>query len=191
MSAEAEKHEMVIGWKAVPGNRSSMPWLYMVYSRKDGSAALTPWFIAIGASGSKGMLDIQALLMALRPGIDAVVLIVLHRSFSFPSELPDILARKTGLRVVLARDGERFERGFCYIGEPAAHLSLAARSFGKLVDDPQASHRNRTIDLLFRSVAAHGGQRVIGVILSGALDDGADPVRAVRHRRNAGECDQL
>jgi two-component system chemotaxis response regulator CheB len=125
------------------------------------------------------MLDIQALLTALTPNVDAVILIVLHRSFSYPSELHDILARATGMRVVLAKDGERFESGFCYIGEPAAHLSLALRSLGRLVDDPLASFRNRTVDLLFRSVAAYGGDRIIGVILSGALDDGSRGLAAI------------
>jgi two-component system, chemotaxis family, protein-glutamate methylesterase/glutaminase len=151
----------------------------MSSSLKHGWAAPTPWFVAIGASGSTGMLDIRTLLTAMRPNIDAIVLIVLHRSFSYPSELHEILARETGMRVILAKDGEHFERGSCYIGKPAAHLSLAARSFGKLVEDPRASHRNRTIDLLFRSVAAHGGGRVIGVILSGALDDGSRGLAAI------------
>ena len=145
----------------------------------DGGHDVAPWFVAIGASGSSGMSDIQALLTALTPNVNAVVLIVLHRSFNYPSELHDILARATGMRVVLANDGERFDPGCCYIGKPAAHLSLALRSFGKLVDDPLASYRNRTVDLLFRSVAAYGGDRAIGVILSGALDDGSRGLAAI------------
>jgi two-component system chemotaxis response regulator CheB len=153
----------------------------MSCSRNRGHIAPASWFVAIGASGSTGMLDIQALLTALRPNIDAVVLIVLHRSFSYPSELHDILTRATGMRVILAKHGERFQRGSCYIGKPAAHLSLATRSFGKLVEDPSASHRNRTVDLLFRSVAVHGGGRIIGVILSGALDDGSRGLAAIHH----------
>jgi two-component system chemotaxis response regulator CheB len=144
-----------------------------------GRAAPTPWFIAIGASGSTGMLDIQALLMALGPEIDAVVLVVLHRPFSYPSQLRAVLARATGMRIIIAKDGEHFERGSCYIGEPAAHLTLAALSFGALTDDPNAAHQNRTVDLLFRSVATHGGDRLIGVILSGSLDDGSRGLTAI------------
>ena len=66
-----------------------------------------------------------------------------------------------------------------YIGEPSQHLTLAARSFGQIVDDPGQAYRNRTVDLLFRSVADHGGGRVIGVILSGSLDDGARGLAAI------------
>jgi two-component system chemotaxis response regulator CheB len=143
----------------------------------DHSAA--PWFVAIGASGGNGMLDIKALLKALGPSTNAVVLIVLHRSFSHPSQLHDILALATDRRVILVKDGERFERGSCYVGKPAAHLCLATGGFGKLVDDPFAYHRNRTIDLLFHSVAVHGGNRTIGVVLSGALDDGSRGLAAI------------
>jgi two-component system chemotaxis response regulator CheB len=70
-------------------------------------------------------------------------------------------------------EGQSFEAGTVYIGEPAAHLVLAERSFGELVQDPGFAYRNRTIDLLFRSVAAHAKPHVIGVVLSGSLDDGS------------------
>jgi two-component system, chemotaxis family, protein-glutamate methylesterase/glutaminase len=151
----------------------------MASSLPCGPAASAPWFVAIGASGSTGLRDIQALLTALGPNIDAVVLIVLHRPFSHPSKLRNILARATGMQVVIAKNGERFERSCCYVGEPAAHLSLAARSFGAIVEDRSAYHRNRTVDLLFHSVAAYGGSRTIGVILSGALDDGSRGLAAI------------
>jgi two-component system, chemotaxis family, protein-glutamate methylesterase/glutaminase len=53
-----------------------------------------------------------------------------------------------------------------YIGEPSQHLILAARSFGEIIDDPKRLHRNRTVDLLFRSVAKNGMGWMIGVVLS-------------------------
>ncbi len=48
-----------------------------------------------------------------------------------------------------------------------------------LLKDPRRLHRNRTVDLLFRSVAAHGGKRIIGVKLSGSLDDGSRGLAAI------------
>ena len=68
---------------------------------------------------------------------------------------------------------ERLQIGIVYIGEPSQHLTLAINGVGELVNDPSRHYGNRTIDLLFHSVAAHAGPRAIGVILSGTLDDGS------------------
>jgi two-component system, chemotaxis family, protein-glutamate methylesterase/glutaminase len=65
------------------------------------------------------------------------------------------------------------------IGEPAQHLTLTANTFGKLTDDPARAYGRRTVDLLFNSVAAHAGKRMIGVILSGSLDDGSRGLAAI------------
>lgn len=131
------------------------------------------WFVAIGASGAEGMSDLLALLRSLPSPICGVTLVVLHRPWDRSSNLKAVLARGCPHPIVIADEGESFESGTVYIGEPAAHLVLAERSFGELVQDPDYAYRNRTIDLLFRSVAAHAKPHVIGVVLSGALDDGS------------------
>jgi chemotaxis response regulator CheB len=137
------------------------------------------WFVAIGASGADGLDDIRVILRELPPSLNAVVLIVLHRLWNRPSHLAAVLGRATRMPVRVALDGDRFTPGTAYIGEPADHLTLAANSFGRLVDDPNRTQRNRTVDLLFRSVAAHGGSRIIGVVLSGSLDDGSRGLAAI------------
>jgi two-component system chemotaxis response regulator CheB len=73
---------------------------------------------------------------------------------------------------VIASESKRLDVGKVYIGEPAQHLTLTANTFGKLTDDPARAYGGRTVDLLFNSVAAHAGKRIIGVVLSGSLDDG-------------------
>jgi two-component system chemotaxis response regulator CheB len=131
------------------------------------------WVVAVGASGPEGLNDIKALLAGLPAGLPAVILVVLHRPWDAPSNLRAILARTCRHPVVIAEEGEKFEPGTVYIGEPAQHLTLAAQSFGIAIDDPLRSHGNRTVDLLFKSVAEHGKGRMIGVVLSGSLDDGS------------------
>jgi two-component system chemotaxis response regulator CheB len=137
------------------------------------------WFIAVGASGAEGLGDIKQLMHELPASLPAVVLIVLHRPWDRPSHLRSILARVANMPIQIAVEGERFEPGHAYIGEPADHLTLAAKSFGDLVADPDRRYRNRTVDLLFHSVAAHGKACTIGVILSGSLDDGARGLAAI------------
>lgn len=141
---------------------------------------MSHWYVAIGASGGDGLDDIKEVLRNLPAPLNAVVLIVLHRLWDARSKLAEVLARSSQMPVKIARDGEKFEVGTVYVGEPADHLTLAKNSFGLLIDDPGRHHGNRTIDLLFRSVAAHGGIRMIGVILSGSLDDGSRGLAAIK-----------
>lgn len=106
-------------------------------------------------------------------------MVVLHRSWDQPTHLQAVLGRASRLPVVIAAEGERFEPGIVYIGQPAEHLTLAANSFGKLIDDPERLYGGRTVDLLFKSVAAFAGPRMIGVVLSGSLDDGSRGLAAI------------
>ena len=138
-----------------------------------------PWVIAIGASGSQGLADIQELLGALPEALPAIVMVVLHRLWDRPTQLRRVLDHVSTLPVVVASQGERFQIGTVYIGEPSAHLTLAAESFGVLISDPDRQHGNRTVDLLFKSVAEYAGARMIGVVLSGSLDDGSRGLAAI------------
>jgi two-component system chemotaxis response regulator CheB len=140
-----------------------------------------PWIVAIGASGAEGLHNICALLAALPMTLPAIVMVVLHRLWNHPTRLRAILAQNSQLPIVIAAQGERFEAGTVYIGEPSEHLTLATHSFGALIDDPHRDHGGRTVDLLFKSVAVHAGKRMIGVVLSGSLDDGARGLAAIHH----------
>ena len=142
-------------------------------------AAVAPYIVAIGASGDEGLRNIKALLTALGSAPAAIVMVVLHRLFDRPSQLRAVLQTATAMPVIVAADGEKLEVGCCYIGEPAAHLTLMASSYGDITSDHERNYRNRTVDLLFKSVASLAGRRGIGVVLSGALDDGSRGVEAI------------
>lgn len=137
--------------------------------------------VAIGASGGEGLTDIKALLAALPANLAAVVLVVLHRPSDQISHLKEVLSRGSQMPVLVAEHGDRFRAGCCYIGEPDAHLSLAEKSNVRLVEGAGDKHRNRTIDILFDSIAAHARGRGIGVVLSGLLDDGSRGLAAIAH----------
>ena len=133
---------------------------------------LSPWVIAIGASGAEGLNDLQALLAEWQE-IDAIVMIVLHRPWEKDTHLRQILQRSTHMSVQIADQGQHLRAGCIYIGEPSRHLCLQSNSVSILISDPERAHRNRTVDLLFNSLVVLGGQRTIGIVLSGSLDDGS------------------
>lgn len=99
--------------------------------------APTPWFVAIGASGGDGLVDIKDLLRGLPADLEAIILVVLHRAWDRVSHLRAALAHASPFPVVIAEDGERFRTGTVYIGEPGDHLKLAAASLGEILRDPQ------------------------------------------------------
>ena len=142
-----------------------------------------PFFVAIGASGSEGLNDIRTLLGHLPTPFAAIVLVVLHRPRDRVSTLRAVLARSSRLPVDIAENAEALLPGTCYIGEPDAHLTLLARNRAGLVPDAGRARRELTVDLLFNSVAAMVGRRAIGVVLSGALDDGSRGLAAIHHAR--------
>jgi two-component system chemotaxis response regulator CheB len=136
-------------------------------------------YVAIGASGSDGLDDIQELLRALPYPLAAVVMVVLHRSVSHISQLRSVLAAATPATVIVASEGEFLVPGCIYIGEPADHLTLIARGTAGLVAGADNEYRNRTVDLLFESLANVAGPATIGVVLSGSLDDGSRGLAAI------------
>src|SRR3954447_4370182 len=145
------------------------------------SEHVTQRYVAIGASGGDGLQDIQELLGALPHPVAAVVMVVLHRPADRISRLREILAAATTTAVVVAQTGETLEPGRIYIGEPAQHLTLLTGNEAALIPGVLNEHRNRTIDLLFHSLAAHAGASAIGVVLSGSLDDGSRGLTAIHH----------
>lgn len=138
-----------------------------------------PPCVAVGASGGAGLDDIKELLHALPAPLPAVVMVVLHRPVDRLSDLRAVLARATRMDVRIAEHDEILLPGTIYIGQPAHHLTLIARSRAGLRPGPANEYRNRTIDMLFRSLAEFAGPAAIGVVLSGALDDGARGLAAI------------
>lgn len=106
-------------------------------------------------------------------------MVVLHRSVSSISHLRSVLATATPATVIVAREGEFLVSGCIYIGEPADHLTLVARGTAGLIAGADNEYRNRTVDLLFQSLANIAGPATIGVVLSGSLDDGSRGLAAI------------
>ncbi len=136
--------------------------------------------IVIGASAG-GVQVLSTLVADLPQDLPAAVFIVLHVSPNVPSLLPEILARESKLHVSHAVDGEPIKHGRVYVAPPDQHL-IIEESRVKLVHGPKENLHRPSIDALFRSAARWAGPRVIGVVLTGARDDGKVGMRAIKQR---------
>ena len=136
--------------------------------------------IVIGASAG-GVQALSQLVSELPRNLPAAVFIVLHIPGNAPSLLPTILSREARLPVAHAVDGEKIQRGRIYVAPPNRHL-LIERDRVRLVHGPKENFHRPSIDTLFRSAARWAGPRAIGVVLTGARDDGTVGMHAIKQR---------
>lgn len=133
--------------------------------------------IVIGAS-SGGLEALRTLLEQLPADLDASVFITMHIGDQ-PSLLPRLLATATSLDVDFALSGEKIKSGRIYVAPPDRHL-LIKRGTIRLVRSAKENHSRPAIDPMFRSAAISYGDRTIGVILTGELDDGVVGLQAIK-----------
>lgn len=132
--------------------------------------------LVIGASAG-GVDALRRLTGALPRDLPASVFIVLH--VGERTRLPEILNAASGLPAGAAVDGEAIEPGRIYVAPPGRHL-LLHDGHVMLGRGPRENHARPAIDPLFRSAACTFGGAVIGVVLTGALGDGAAGLEAVK-----------
>jgi two-component system, chemotaxis family, protein-glutamate methylesterase/glutaminase len=138
-----------------------------------------PDVIVVGASAG-GVEALSRLVRGLPRGLPAAMAVVLHTSPTGPSLLPNILSRAGDLPASAARDGEKFLPGHIYVSSPDHHLLVQSDRTLRVVRGPQENRHRPAIDPLFRSAAQAFESRVLGVLLSGTLDDGTAGLYAVK-----------
>ncbi|MBC3785257.1 chemotaxis protein CheB [Spirosoma utsteinense] len=134
--------------------------------------------IVIGASAG-GVYALKALAASLPADFKAAIFVVLHVSPSSPSFLPDILNHAGLLKASHPQDGELIRQGHIYVASPDHHL-LVEDDKVVVKKGPKENRFRPSIDALFRSVAYSYGPRVIGVVLTGLLDDGTSGMWSVK-----------
>ncbi|MGM0631915.1 MAG: chemotaxis protein CheB [Pseudomonadota bacterium] len=141
--------------------------------------------IVIGASAG-GMEALKKLVAQFPRDFPAPVFVVNHMSADSTGEaLVNVLNESGGLRCVQAYDEQVFEKGNIYLAPPDQHMLLVEGKI--LITKGARENRSRpAIDPLFRSAAVAYGNRVIGIILTGYLDDGTSGMMAIK--RCGGVC---
>jgi two-component system chemotaxis response regulator CheB len=132
-----------------------------------------------GSSGAREPL--RTILSSLPVDFPGTIFVVTHVPSSLPSRWPDLLQSSTALPIRHAVDGERIAAGKIYMAPPDCHL-IIQRDHLRLGHGPRENMSRPSIDPLFRSAALAFGSRVVGVILSGLLNDGSSGLAAIKQR---------
>jgi two-component system, chemotaxis family, protein-glutamate methylesterase/glutaminase len=135
--------------------------------------------VVVGTSAG-GLETLDQLVGQLPTDLKASIFIVQHMSPQNSGQaLLRRLSRHQAFQPKLAEDGDHFKPGRIYIAPPDSHLLLKEHRL--LVTKGARENRYRPgIDPLFRSAAVAHGSRVIGVVLTGMLDDGTAGLMAIK-----------
>jgi len=132
--------------------------------------------------GSAGSLEGLRALAALLPAdLPAAIFVSVHHAPDLPSYLPAILTSCGHLPALQPKGRMPVRHGVIYVAPPDHHL-LLDEGFVETSRGPRENCCRPAIDPLFRTAARAYGPRVVGVVLSGTLDDGSSGLMAVKIR---------
>jgi two-component system, chemotaxis family, protein-glutamate methylesterase/glutaminase len=134
--------------------------------------------VVIGAS-TGGLHALGSVLGALPAGLAAPVVLVQHRGAGGPDLLAGLLRRRTPLGVREAEDKAPLRPG-CALLAPAGYHLLVEEGHVALSTDAAVRFSRPSVDLALESAAVAYGPAAVGVVLTGANDDGARGLRALR-----------
>lgn len=134
--------------------------------------------VVVGASAG-GLQALEDIIGRLPSTLRTPILVVVHTRSDGDGYLPRILSRTSRRPVAFAGDGDTITPGHIYIAPPDAHLMVDGRGI-RLGRGPRENGFRPAVDPLFRSASRVYGPRVMGVILSGALDDGSYGLKVLK-----------
>jgi two-component system chemotaxis response regulator CheB len=136
--------------------------------------------IAVGASWG-GLEALRTLLRGLPAELDATIVIAQHRSpESHPTAFRDLLGAVTPLSVREGDDKEPLRRGHVYVAPPDYHMLVESDETLALSTEAAVAYSRPSIDVLLETAAEAYRDRCVGVVLTGANEDGAHGLARVR-----------
>lgn len=135
---------------------------------------------AIVMGGSAGALDVlRQLLAGLPPTLRIPVIVVLHLPANVPGMSHEVLQQFSPLRMKQAEDKEAIAPGIVYFAPPGYHLLVESHGHFALSVDQPVHFSRPAIDVLFESACDAYTPHLLGVLLTGASQDGAAGLQAI------------
>ncbi|MDQ7970055.1 MAG: chemotaxis protein CheB [Oxalicibacterium faecigallinarum] len=135
--------------------------------------------IVIGASAG-GIDALLKILSGLRQDYRLPVIVVLHLRDDRDSRLAEVFSQHVGMTVKQAQDKEPVSAGVLYFAGPGYHLSIETDFRFSLSGEDPVHFSRPAIDLLMSSAADAYGNRLAGILLTGANEDGADGLASIK-----------
>lgn len=126
--------------------------------------------IVIGASAG-GIEALKEIVRGLPKDLQAAIFVVVHTSPASPNMIPAILGNAGVLPAVSVKNKDTIRHGYIYVARPNYHILLES-GIVRAAYGPKENRHRPAIDPLFRSAAYAYDSRVVGVVLTGSLDDG-------------------
>lgn len=136
--------------------------------------------VVIGTSWG-GLSALSTVVAALPSTFALPIVVVQHRSPDAPGLLAELLQLRTGLGVEEVDDKRPLAGGHVYVAPPNYHLLIDRGHFSLSVDAP-VRYSRPSIDVTFVSAADEYGRRAVGIVLTGANEDGAVGLKRIADR---------
>ena len=134
-----------------------------------------------GAGGfCGGLAALSGILSVLPTGFPAAIVIIQHRAVQEPFQLPEVLSRRTALRVEPVREGIKLRPATVFVAPPDWHLLVNVDGTLSLSHSEKVKFVRPAADRLFESLAASFKERAIAVVLTGTGSDGTGGVLVIK-----------
>ena len=135
--------------------------------------------IAVGVSAG-GMKALMEIFKNLKADFPIPILVTQHLYPLGDSCLAELLTRATLLNVKEASDKEEIKTGCIYLAPPDYHLLVERNGTISLSNEEKVNHSRPSIDVMFESAASAWGPGLIGIILTGANNDGSAGIKIIK-----------
>ena len=142
---------------------------------------MKPSYALVIIGGSAGAIQALPLILGQLPeSFSLPVVVVLHRLEGSASHLHQYFKQHCVLPVVEVEDKQPLLPGQVYIAPAGYHLLVENEGYFSLSIDPRVNYCRPSIDILLESAADSYGNRLVGIILTGANNDGSEGLKKVK-----------